>query len=242
MISAILSHPDSFDYPIYRKNLPLLLKEVDEVIVCFTQHGNHPLRDWLRTNMPGVTFLDVENSNYPGDWRNKSTNYALDNAKGDWILSLEQDFFIKDYPHFFNTVKEATKKYEVITFHENQRFHPAFVLVKRDKLNGTGRDFSVMGQDKDHFWLVSKQLKGMCTYTDLDHIGLKYMDDWFHMAGLTENYFAPKPYYRMDEFHAYNDACLALDLPISDYWRGEMERCKDVDRPEKLSLHIGKFL
>lgn len=244
MISVVISWPDSFDFPYFRKNLSELQKYVDEVVVCFTVHGNHPLREWLTQHMPECRFLsDADAVHYPGDWRNKSTNWMIDNSKGDWLLSLEQDFFIKDYQNFFTKVKEAMQKYEAISFPEGQRWHPAFFLVKREVLEKTNRDFSVQGTDKDHFWYVTKQLKGLAqAYTDLNSIGLHYMDDWFHMAGLTENYFAPKPYYRMDDFHAYNDACAKLDLPISEYWRGEVERCSKEPRPEQQPIHIRKFL
>lgn len=244
MISAILSHPDSFDFPIFRNNLAELQKHVDEVIVCFTQHGNNPLRDWLTQNMPGVTFLsDEQGKQYPGDWRNKSTNLMVDTAKGDWILSLEPDFFIRDYDFFFSKVKNAMKSNEVISFAENQRFHPAFLLCKREVLDKTTRDFSVQGTDKDHFWLFTKQLKGIAkSYTDLNLIGLRNTDEWFHMGGLTENYFAPQPYYRLADFHSYNDACMNLNISMSEYWRGEMQRCSKAEHPVVESLHIKKFI
>lgn len=246
MISTIILWPDSFDFPLFRKNLTQLQQYVDEVIICFTSHGNHSLKDWLRDNLPGCKLLDADMyqaQQYGGDWRNKATNLMIDHAQGDWILSLEQDFLIKDYAHFFSTVKGTMDKHNVISFQENNRFHPAFFLVKKSELNKTSRDFSVQGEHKDHFWLVGHELKQKSpSYIMIDVLGLFEKRDWYHMGGLTENYFSSKPYYRLDEFHTYNDACLALDLPISEYWRGEMERCKDVDRPEKLSLHLGKFL
>lgn len=243
MISAIVSFPDSFDFPIFRSNLSRLRLFVDEIVICFTKHGNYPMRDWFKENMPYCTFLNDEDARgYPGDWRNKSTNLMIDRSNGDWILSLEPDFFIRDYSDFFLKIKEAMQKYNVITFYEGQRFHPAFLLVKRGTLNNTSKDFSVQGTHKDHFWLVSKDLKGFANYVDLPTLGLKEREDWFHMGGLTENYHAPQPYYRLPEFYAYNEACMKLDIPFHHYWKDEMERCSLKEHVDGDTEEIKRFL
>jgi len=229
MISVIISWPDSFDFPLFRNNMPELLEHVDEVIICFTQHGNHPLRKWLRANIPGVVFLDVEDKGDKyGDWRNQSTNYMIDASVGDWILSLEQDFFINNYPHFFNTIKKAMENNDVIIYNEGNRFHPACMFVKKDVLKKTKRDFSVMGQGRDHFSEVSKELKGMkINIATLESLDLLEHRDWSHMRGLTDNYFAPKPYAGLEEFKKYNDLCKEV-TPMNDYWKKEMERCDEI--------------
>lgn len=240
MISAILSWPDSFDFPVFRKNLSLLQKHVDEVIICFTQHGNHPLKDWLRTNMSGCKFLDDRDAQgYGGDWRNKSTNYMIDESKGDWILSLEQDFFIKDFEYFFTTVKRAMLSYEAISFQQGNRFHPAFLLVTREALGKTNRDFSTNGVNYDHFAMISAELKGSCRHTTLENLGLVEGEEWLHLAGLTENYFSPTPYYRLPDFHVYNEACKEIN-PRNEYWVTEMNRCSGK-AGEKIS-NIGDFI
>lgn len=241
-ISAIISWPDSFDFPIFRKNLSLLQKEVDEIIVCFNQHGNYSLRLFLKDLMPNVKILDVENANgsYQGDWRNKSTKYMIDNATGDYILSLEQDFFIKDYPHFFNTVKNS--KTDIVCFMETNRMHPAFLLVKKDLVKDPGLDFSVMGQGMDHFALVTKALKNY-SYSSLESLGLVGKEDWYHLRGLTDNYFAPKPYFSLDEFYTYNIRCLNSDIPQIKYWYDLMgELNKNAPQDIKYQEWMTKFL
>lgn len=239
MISAVICHPDSFDFPLFRKNLPNLQRHVDEVLICFTKHGNHSLRDWLRANIENVRFFDEETaSGYGGDWRNKATNLMLDNARGDYILSLEQDFFIKDYDDFFRKIKLAMDKHDLISFVENQRFHPAFFLFPKTKAMDTLHDFSVLGQHKDHFWLFSKQIKMLTNHTTLDNLDLIQGRDWLHLGGLTDNYFAPKPYYRLPDFYRYNKVCMGV--PCSPYWQSEMQRC-DGEPGESIS-NIESFL
>jgi hypothetical protein len=239
-LSAIISWPDSFDFPLFRRNLSKLQERVDEVILCFNSHGNHSLRDWLRQNMPGVVFLDVEDCiNKSGDWRNKSTNYMINSASGDWILSLEQDFFIKDYPHFFHTVKQAMDKHDVIMFEEGVRFHPACMFFTREVINKTRRDFSVMGDGRDHFAEITKQFKGMAKYISLKELDLLEGRDWLHLQGLTDNYFAPKPYFDLPTFYTYNEACKSVE-PMSEYWMSEMNR-RTVPAGEQ-TKPIGDFI
>lgn len=227
-ISVVVSWPSGFDFPIFRSKLPELLNHVHEVVICFTDHGSYNLRPWLKENMKHerVKFLDVnqyEANKFGGDWRNKSTNLAIENSTGDYILSLEQDFLINDYPHFFHIV-DNFKYLDVITFKENERFHPAFLLVKRSVLDKTTRNFSVLGQDMDHFWKFSKELKSFANFMFLSELGLQENIDWSHMRGLTDNYFSKKPYFDLDNFSRYNKECMTV-TPMSDYWRQEMERC-----------------
>ena len=225
-ISVIVSWPDGFDFPLFRDSLSELKKHVHEIIICFNKHGNHSLRDWLKEEIDDVIFLDVESDDsLKGDWRSKSTNHMLNHATGDWILSLEQDFFIESYPHFFHTVKRNSHN-DVIMFEDGNRFHPACMFIKKETLLKTRRDFSVMGQGRDHFSAVSKELKGIGTYITFQSLGLFNGEDWEHLQGLTDNYFAPKPYFNLPRFYEYNDDCKKVE-PMSIYWKQEMERCNE---------------
>lgn len=225
-ISAIVSWPDSFDFPLFRDKLPELLKHVDEVLICFTQHGNHSLREWIKENSdPRVKFLNAEDGKkYSGDWRNQSTNLMIDNSTGDVLLSLEQDFLIKDYQAFFTAIHKALHHSDVIFIQDGERFHPCFLAWKRKNMLPEKRNFSVMGTGQDHFCYFTKHLKGQdLNMVSLDDLNLFRGRDWFHLCGVTDNYFAPKPYYDLDAFYFYNDKC--KQISCSDYWKGEMERC-----------------
>jgi hypothetical protein len=230
MISSITCWPTGFDYPLFRKDLGQLRREVDEVLICFTKHGNYDLSGWVRDHVKHSTFFDEPADDHTQDWRSRATNLMLDNAKGDWILSIEQDFLITDYMYFFAKIRMVMDKCDVITFPEDQRYHPAFLLVRTDLLNKTKRDFSVMGDGRDHFHQITKELKGLEARTIyLEDVGLKQGLDWVHMQGLTDNYFAPKPYFKLPEFHRYNQDCKTIK-PMSDYWKEEMIRCSNTQR------------
>ena len=236
MISAIISWPDGFDFPMFRQSIPELSKYVHETIVCFNKHGNVSQRDWLKNNVQGVKFLDVEDDvELKGDWRSKSTNHMINNSTGDWLLSLEQDFFITDYPHFFKVIHKAIKSNDVIMFPDTVRFHPAFMLFKKEVINKTHKDFSTMGQGRDHFCQISKEMKGIhkIKITSLQELDLLPGRDWEHMRGLTDNEFSPKPYFDLPSFSVYNEWCYRLYknnvIPYSDYRIKEMERMRDCD-------------
>lgn len=224
MISVIVSWPDGLDFPVFRAKLPELLKHVGEVVISFNRHGHTSLRKWLKDHMQmdGVVLIDGENAPHGGDWRNKSTNAALDVARGDMILSLEQDFLIYDYDWFFGRVRQSSK--EIVGFRETNRLHPAFLLVSRRLLDSTHKDFSVMGTGQDHFAAVSSQLLAN-KYDTLYGLGLTDGVHYKHLRGLSDNYFAPEPYFDLPSFCEYNQQCMELDIPMSEYWNSEMERC-----------------
>jgi hypothetical protein len=225
MISVITCWPDSFDFPLFREHMSDLLGEVNEVVICFTSHGNHSISDWIKANLKNVQFTTETDEYHNQDWRSRATNRMLDMIKGDWVLSLEQDFLITDYPLFFSKVKAAMADHDVITFTENDRYHPAFLLVRTELLKRTKRDFSAMGTGRDHFHQITKELKALeAQMVTLEQLGLTNPEDWYHYQGMTDNYFAPKPYFKLPEFYQYNQACKVIE-PMSDYWRGEMERC-----------------
>lgn len=231
-ISTIILNPRGFDYPIFRARLPQLSKYANPVF-CFTDHGNLNLTKWIKNNTPG-TFFDVnqhETNKYHGDWRNKATNLIIDNTDSEWLLSIEQDFMIRNYDDFFSKILEAMSKTDVITFEEGIRFHPAFILVRRSVLNETHRDFSVAGSGMDHWAVVSKKLRGFARVTKLEELGLLPDRDWYHFGGLTENIFHSHPYYRLPEFFMYNEWCYRLhlnrEIEFSNEWIKEMERLRN---------------
>lgn len=225
MISCLCIWPSGFDYPLFRDKLNELSTYVEDIVICFTSHGNYNLKPWLRENIHGVRFLDSDTfSHHPGDWRNKATNMMIDYAQGDTLLFLEQDFLIESYPHFFPIVKNAGS---LVTFEEGERFHPAFLLVDKSLSLKTSRNFSALEQGQDHFWLFSQELKVLATPRFLPDLGLIEGKDWKHLRGVTENYFASKPYYDLPAFREYNEACQKI-TPMSDYWKEEMERCQQI--------------
>lgn len=226
MISVCVTWPTGFDFPIFRKHLPELKQYVDKVFVAFVRHGKGDLSDWIVEDTDCDFFGFPNTDTYKGDWRNQATNFLIDMQapSTDWLLFYEPDFFIRNYQHFFNKILTAMSTHDVISFLEGDRFHPAFFLVRREKLLKTSLDFSATN-GFDHFGRVSEELKKY-RYITLPELGLFPDNDWKHLRGVTDNYFAPKPYFNLDEFRAYNKECMKVE-PMSDYWMGEMKRCQE---------------
>lgn len=246
MISATILWPSGFDYPIFRKNLSKLVRQVDEILVCFTEHGDLPLKGFLREQLaPFCRMFDVtqyQTNKYPGDWRNKATNLLIDQAHGDWILSLEQDFLIRDYDQFFRVIKDAMNTNEVISFEQAKRYHPAFCLASLEAINKTHRDFTAI-QDLDHYGMFTKQLKGFARFASLRSLGLRENEDWYHMGGLTENYFAVMPYYQLNDFYTYNTRCMNAQVPQNKLWYEKMVTL-DEQKPKETeyNVYLAEFL
>jgi hypothetical protein len=223
MINALIPWPESTDYPLFRQTLPQL-SEWAKPTICITPQGGTPLMGDILVELTqgGCQVLRshaLSSETYPGDWRNATTNYMIDQTSADWVLFLEQDFFIKDYPHFFHIVKNSMENHDVIMFEEGNRYHPAFLLVKRVVINHVKRDFSAGEQGYDHFAHFSQEIRNLVSperIVSLQELDLLPQRDWWHMRGLTDNYFAPKPYFNLPEFVAYNEVC--LNTSVGRWW------------------------
>lgn len=222
LTSVFVSYPRATDYVLFRENLPKLLEQVDEVLICFTDQSGTDLSAWTLEQMRSfskVRVCDVRTSEISaGDWRNKATNQLINMAKGDVLISLEQDVLIKDYTKFFSTVFEAMKTYQVVGFVEEMRIHPALLFFTREAINKTPRDFSVMGIGKDHFYDVSMHLKQQ-KWTTLQNLDLIATRDFYHFRGLTDNFHAAKPYYDLPRFRWYVEQCQKSTVDVLPEWR-----------------------
>jgi hypothetical protein len=134
-ITSITPWPPSCDYPIFRRNLSKLKKHIDQVIVGLTdQQHKVDLKKWLGKNLK-AELVSMPSSMGKGDWRNVITHRMLKEVRNQWVLSLEQDFLIKDYDDFFSRVKTAARVNDVVTFQEGNRFHPGLLLCRKKALN-----------------------------------------------------------------------------------------------------------
>jgi len=186
---VIVTWPSGVDYPLFRLQMKIYREYFNKVIVCFYPHGFPDFRPFLRVNFSGVEF--VESEEYREAWRETAVNFALNHSTSDHVLFSEQDFFIKDN-HFLDTVFNEAQKTDTIGITQGTRLHPCFILTKRSLINQTSRDFSVKGQDKDHFTKFGEEIRNLGTYKDLKDLGLYPGVDWYHLSSLTWNLFRIK--------------------------------------------------
>jgi hypothetical protein len=214
MIDVITIHPRSIDYPLWRKQLEYFNAYFKKIIVTFTGknfYGDYSSFVREAIELHNIYFVEGRDTNGEEDWRNVAVNQALEVSNSDWILFLEQDFFWKNNS-FWEKILEAQKVYSVISFWEANRLHPAFLLVKRELLDKTRKDFGIIPDKLDHFGKFSQDIVaqiGNEGIGELEKLGLEFKKDWYHLQGLTHNYNLCRDgnlatIFKRDEFLTYN--------------------------------------
>lgn len=215
MIDIITIHPRALDYPIWRKQLHDYRSCYNKAIVAFEGIGEF---EPFVTEQVDAEFVDTFIGE--GEWRDIAVNRALDKSSSEWVWFLEQDFFWKS-KKFINTLLSGTKTHDAIGFWEAQRLHPACLLIKRDLINRTPRDFSPQPDVLDHFGKFSQSVVSLgAKIAELRDLGLEPMRDWYHMQGLTHNYNLCRSndldkVFKKDEFLTYNAISPKIKIPQS---------------------------
>lgn len=228
-VDTVTIHPRSIDYPLWREQLEWYSPYFEKNIVCFSGGTVWDFSSFVREVMNPVKTIFVESRNPTGeeDWRNVAVNQALEQSLSEWVLFLEPDFFWRDQV-FLNTVFELTKIYNVLSFWEANRLHPAFLLVKRELIEKTRKDFGTIPDKLDHFGKFSQDLKNLTEIGELDKLGFTMGKDWYHMQGLTHNYNLCrdgnlKSVFKRDEFATYNSFCLKAHTKLNPLFKEFME-------------------
>ena len=199
-VDIIVCHPYEIRYPVWEKMIRANMDYYNKLFVVFTK-GNFTGKDYsgevgLALLSPQVVFLDMPavGEGFPNsDWRHTAVRYALAQSEADYILFLEQDLLIPS----LKVVQDF--KGDVLGIKEGDRIHPAFLLVKRELINKTDRDFAAYpDKEMDHFDKFIAQLP-------IPEILPK--SEYYHMAGFTHNEAlvaqGKEPNYRPDEYKLF---------------------------------------
>lgn len=218
----IMVHPSYLDFPISRAILLQFRHLFNKVIICFT---NLPTAKELKMDLRGFVkqwgvpkgiYVESEPTG-SDDWRHHATTLALEKSTAHWVLFLEQDFVFGS--KFIEKLLIPTD-FEVVGFKED-RFHPACLLVKREALDKTDKNFAVTKDVGDHFGNLSKQLENVAKCGTFEDINISQKEDsWFHYAGITQNYYLciKEQYDQLHQprlFGIYNE--LAMKAPVMQH-------------------------
>ena len=207
---VFLVWPQHIDYPFARYMLSRYRSYFAEVYIAITDHGQmEDYSQFLINNLSPLAKLKRIPKGQ-GDWRNNAVHVLLSESTGSWVLFLEQDFLIRD-ERFFEVLLN-TSDYNFLYYDHAGRVHPACALVTRDIIDKTGRNFSASPPAFDHFGLFFSEVLRMANSADLETLGLHDGEDYYHLAGLTENYHAT-PYHKPNQFLTYNH--YAQQLPVA---------------------------
>lgn len=205
-VDIIVVAPESVDYVYFRKFLHDIRYNFNEIIYVFTKDSSEfNYSSFITKDLSFVKFIHVENKSNR-DWRDIATNAGIECSNADKILFIEPDFKI-DVSDLLNL--NVTNS--VVSYYDNAfRIWPSFLLVKRDLLNKTNRNFSagcfdqITRLDSKNFKIP--MIKNKITEKNIlvDHFGkftsdlLEMTDDFYflnesnikfyHYAGITYNF------------------------------------------------------
>lgn len=208
---VVVVWPKDTDFPLFRYNLRRFREYFDKVLIAVSDNGTlENYTDFFHQELSDIAQLKtIPVVDGTKDWRNVAINIMLEKSTASHVLFIEPDFLVRD-ERFFEVLLNVNE-YDFLYYDESGRMHPACLLTSRDLIDKTTKDFSARPPAYDHFGLFTMELMRMSNSADLDTIGLHDREDYYHLAGLTQNYHA-KPYYKPNEFLTYNR--LSLNLPV----------------------------
>lgn len=213
-IDLIEVWPKHLDYPLHRQWLKTNRNRFRKVIVVFTEM-NVPILDYRgfvqeAMNKSDITFLDCLPAKSGEDWRNKAVNMALTVSNAEWVWFTEQDFTSTE--GFWDEIERLGWEHDAIGINEGSRTHPASLLVKRNLINETSRNFGVIPDIADHFAQFTSEL-GTVAFISPEY--------WNHMNGLSQNMRmlqqGGEPNYRPRSFKEYCKECLKVEPLHPDF-------------------------
>lgn len=224
------------DYPIFRRFLRRHRQRFGKVIIYWSEHFRHMyFNRFIEKDLADLNITFLQNIPYKygyEDWRNIATNYMLKFSDSEWVCSIEQDFFTKDWEKLLDAVTEASKTYDFLGYKgrdQQQSYqqylkgdyvHPAFWFIKKSLLDKTEKDFSAKpDQGCDHFGLITRDVVklGVPIWYSQDN-GFPE-ENAFHQGGINVNYInAFEPgfvMHRPELFYIYNWWSMKADIPQS---------------------------
>ena len=212
-VDAIVCWPDSADYPLFRDFVKYHRQYFNKFIIVFTEtNQGEDYREFVKEAMEydDITFLENGNVTAEDDWRNVAVNKALDHSSSNWVWFWEQDLMVTS-GNFWAFFARTMMDYDAVGWKDGDtRLHPACLLVKREFIDKTNRNFSIKPGKLDHFamFFTSLRLSGArirkITYPN---------DLFYHMNGLSHNMALAEREeevtYKPEEFYQYLILCLA---------------------------------
>ena len=180
---VIVCWPRSCDYPLWRQFIRDNRERFAKVIVVFTEHDGLDYREFVRSAMDDVTFLDSPHEPNK-DWRDVAVNAALDVSDAEWVWFTEQDFFITQPDEFWEDVEESERHAVAIGWREpiSHRWHPSSLFAKRSAIDETDRYFGP--EPVDHFYNFGRQMEAVGPF-----LPITWRKPYEHLQGISQNHW-----------------------------------------------------
>lgn len=236
--SLIVTHIANSDYPLFRAWLDKYHTWFDEILIVWDIAFRFPFYNTFMqaslTHIPNIKFFDPPTRELGiDDWRHTATNFLVTKATGDWIVSIEQDWFARDWDHLLKTTSIAMG-YCDMTGWMNPTvapyIHPSYWFMKRELLDKIGPDFTPHSEidGSDHFAMMTyKAREAGAKIMPIQDMGVKAdlstpeMTDAYHLGGVNMNYLdfdvrlKADGIHRAELFYIYNYYSIRANVPQS---------------------------
>lgn len=185
------------DNPIWRAHIKKYRSKFNKVILYPSRHhGVIDLEEFWRKVFP-ETWVTGHTIDWtmPGiDWRQAETEPCLELSDADWILFTEADFFVDNWDKLLIDIEAAMQTSDIIGWYNQTAFpyiHPCFLLVKRELLEDTKKDFRAHPEidGSDHFSMITHDaLRVGAKLTKLQDLGWIDWENAYHGGGFTYPY------------------------------------------------------
>lgn len=244
--SLVLSWISACDYPLFREWIRKWgVNFFDEIIIYWDVQFRHPFY-WAfiqqdLSQFPEIKFIDPVDYGFGvGDWRHAATNELLNHATGDWICSIEQDWFTTNWEKLLSDTQKTMEKSDMLGWMNptnNPYIHPSYFFIKRDLLETTSKDFSAHPEinGSDHFGGITYDVEKLGgKITSLQDVGyncdFNSDSDCFHLGGVNQNYLngltASFQLHRPEAFLVLNEANIQANVPQDPKF---LELCSKID-------------
>lgn len=184
------------DYPIFRYNIGKHRDKFKKVILYPSRHhGVIDLEQFSRKHFPQATWVEPVPIDFGvEDWRQAETDPCILQSDAEWILFMEQDFFVDDWDKLFAYIEKTMPYTDAIGWWNETAFpylHPCFFLIKRELFNKTNKDFRAHPEipGADHFAMLTRDIERLGgRITKLQSLGYENWQTAFHLGGLTYPY------------------------------------------------------
>ena len=230
---VIVTWPRNADYPLWRKFIRDNRGGFNDVFVVFMQPNQgynympFVVEAMTPDNIRGIISPNIQSGQ---DWRDVAVNAALEHSTAEWVWFTEQDFYLKE--GFWQDVAKGIEDgMEVIGIMDGDRLHPCSLMVKREVLEKTGKNFGIEPGRSDHFGIIQRQLSELGART-----GIVTEDRYKHFAGMSHNWRmvsdANQPNYKPAEFLGYLRDCLHSGIELEPNWQKLAERAITAELPQ----------
>lgn len=230
---VIVTWPRNADYPLWRKFIRDNRAGFNNVFVVFMQPNQG--YNYMPFVVESMTKDDVTSILSPHlksgeDWRDAAVNEALKHSNSEWVWFTEQDFYLRE--GFWEDVAKGIEQgMDVIGVMDGDRLHPCSLIIKREVLEKTGKNFGIQAGFSDHFGMIQKQLSELNVKT-----GIITEDKYKHYAGMSHNWRlvsdGQNPNYKPTEFLGYLRGCLEAGIELEQNWQSCAEKAINAQLPQ----------